>query len=39
LFIPSIAMTLLAIAGAVSIAQAVARKRGEASNGNQEFLG
>jgi sulfate permease, SulP family len=39
LFIPSIAMTLLAIAEAVSIAQALARKRGEPFNGNQEFIG
>ncbi len=39
LLIPSIAMTLLAIAEAVSIAQALARKRGEAFNGNQEFIG
>jgi sulfate permease, SulP family len=38
LFIPSIAMTLLAVAEAVSIAQALARKRVEAFNGNQEFI-
>jgi sulfate permease, SulP family len=39
LLIPSIAMTLLAVAEAVSIAQALARKRGESFNGNQEFIG
>ena len=39
LLIPSIAMTLLALAEAVSIAQALAKRRNEALNGNQEFLG
>jgi sulfate permease, SulP family len=39
LLIPSIAMTLLALAEAVSIAQAMAKKRHEPFDGNQEFLG
>jgi sulfate permease, SulP family len=39
LLIPSIAMALLALAEAVSIAQALAKRRNEALNGNQEFLG
>jgi sulfate permease, SulP family len=39
LLIPSIAMTLLALAEAVSIAQALARRRNESLNGNQEFFG
>jgi sulfate permease, SulP family len=39
LLIPSIAMTLLALAEAVSIAQALAKRRQEALDGNQEFLG
>ncbi len=39
LLVPSIAMTLLALAEAVSIAQALARKRREALNGSQEFIG
>ena len=39
LLIPSIAMTLLALAEAVSIAQALAKRRNEALDGNQEFLG
>ena len=39
LFIPSIAMTLLALAEAVSIGQALAKKRKEAFDGNQEFIG
>ena len=39
LLIPSIAMTLLALAEAVSIAQALAKRRHEALDGNQEFLG
>jgi sulfate permease, SulP family len=38
LLVPSIAMTLLALAEAVSIAQAMAKKRHEAFDGNQEFL-
>ena len=39
LLIPSIAMTLLALAEAVSIAQALARRGNVALDGNQEFLG
>lgn len=39
LLIPSIAMTLLALAEAVSIAQALAKRRNESLDGNQEFLG
>lgn len=39
LLIPSIAMTLLALAEAVSIAQAMAKRRQEKLDGNQEFLG
>ena len=39
LLIPSIAMTLLALAEAVSIAQALAKRRHEALDGNQEFFG
>ncbi len=39
LLVPSLAMTLLALAEAVSIAQAMAKKRNEPLNGNQEFLG
>ena len=39
LLIPSIAMTLLALAEAVSIAQALAKRRKETLDGNQEFLG
>lgn len=39
LLIPSIAMTLLALAEAVSIAQALARRRNESLDGNQEFFG
>ncbi len=39
LLIPSIAMTLLALAEAVSIAQALAKRRNVALDGNQEFLG
>ncbi|TAG03212.1 MAG: SulP family inorganic anion transporter [Betaproteobacteria bacterium] len=39
LLIPSLAMTLLALAEAVSIAQAMAKKRNEPLDGNQEFLG
>jgi sulfate permease, SulP family len=39
LLIPSIAMTLLALTEAVSIAQALARKRNETLNGSQEFIG
>lgn len=39
LLIPSIAMTLLALAEAVSIAQAMARRRREKLDGDQEFLG
>jgi sulfate permease, SulP family len=39
LLIPSIAMTLLALAEAVSIAQALAKRRQELLDGNQEFLG
>ena len=39
LLIPSIAMTLLALAEAVSIAQALAKRRQEPFDGNQEFLG
>jgi sulfate permease, SulP family len=39
LLVPSIAMTLLALAEAVSIAQAMAKKRHEPFDGNQEFLG
>ncbi|MGL4234104.1 MAG: SulP family inorganic anion transporter [Casimicrobium sp.] len=39
LLIPSIAMTLLALAEAVSIAQAMAKKRHEKLDGSQEFIG
>ncbi|TAG77368.1 MAG: SulP family inorganic anion transporter [Betaproteobacteria bacterium] len=39
LLVPSIAMTLLALAEAVSIAQALARKRREVLNSSQEFIG
>ena len=39
LFVPSIAMTLLSLAEAVSIAQALARRRSEKFDSNQEFLG
>jgi sulfate permease, SulP family len=39
LLIPSIAMTLLALTEAVSISQALARRRGESIDGNREFLG
>lgn len=39
LLIPSVAMTLLALAEAVSIAQALAKRRQEKLDGNQEFLG
>ncbi len=39
LLIPSIAMTLLALAEAVSIAQAMTKRRQEKLDGNQEFLG
>jgi SulP family sulfate permease len=39
LMIPSLAMTLLALAEAVSIAQALAKRRHEPLDGNQEFLG
>ena len=39
LLVPSIAMTLLALAEAVSIAQALAKRRHEKLDGNQEFLG
>ena len=39
LLVPSIAMTLLALAEAVSIAQALAKRRHEVLDGNQEFLG
>ncbi len=39
LFIPSIAMTLLSLAEAVSIAQGLARRRSEKFDSNQEFLG
>lgn len=39
LLIPSIAMTLLALAEAVSIAKAIAKKRGESLDGSQEFVG
>lgn len=39
LLVPSIAMTLLALAEAVSIAQALAKRRQEPLDGNQEFLG
>jgi SulP family sulfate permease len=39
LLVPSIAMTLLALAEAVSIAQALARRRNESLDGNQEFFG
>ena len=39
LLVPSIAMTLLALAEAVSIAQALAKRRQERLDGNQEFLG
>ena len=39
LLIPSIAMTLLALAEAVSIAQALAKRGNVALDGNQEFLG
>ncbi len=39
LLIPSIAMTLLALTEAVSIGQALARRRGETLDGSQEFIG
>ncbi|MBL8311344.1 MAG: SulP family inorganic anion transporter [Burkholderiales bacterium] len=39
LLVPSIAMTLLALAEAVSIAQALAKRRREVLDGNQEFFG
>jgi sulfate permease, SulP family len=39
LLIPSIAMTLLALAEAVSIAQAFAKKHNERLDGSQEFMG
>jgi sulfate permease, SulP family len=39
LLIPSIAMTLLALTEAVSISQALARRRGESIDGNREFIG
>lgn len=39
LLVPSIAMTLLALAEAVSIAQALAIRRKEKLDGNQEFFG
>ena len=39
LLIPSLAMTLLSLAEAVSIAQALARRRNEKFDGNQEFFG
>ena len=39
LIIPSLAMTLLSLAEAVSIAQALARRRYETFDGNQEFFG
>lgn len=39
LLIPSLAMTLLSLAEAVSIAQALARRRDEKFDGNQEFFG
>ncbi len=39
LLVPSVAMTLLALAEAVSIAQALAKRRHEKLDGNQEFLG
>ena len=39
LLLPSIAMTLLALAEAVSIARALALRRAETLDGNQEFLG
>ena len=39
LLVPSIAMTLLSLAEAVSIAQALARRRSEKFDSNQEFLG
>lgn len=39
LLVPSIAMTLLSLAEAVSIAQALARRRSEKIDSNQEFLG
>ena len=39
LFVPSIAMTLLSLAEAVSIAQGLARRRSEKFDSNQEFLG
>ncbi len=39
LLIPSLAMTLLSLAEAVSIAQALARRRKEVFDGNQEFFG
>lgn len=39
LLVPSIAMTLLSLAEAVSIAQALARRRSEQFDSNQEFLG
>ncbi|MFN3629571.1 MAG: SulP family inorganic anion transporter, partial [Casimicrobiaceae bacterium] len=39
LLLPSVAMTLLALAEAVSIARALARRRQEPFDGNQEFFG
>jgi sulfate permease, SulP family len=39
LLVPSIAMTLLALAEAVSIAQAMAKKSHEKLDGSQEFIG
>ena len=39
LLIPSLAMTLLSLAEAVSIAQALAHRRNEKFDGNQEFFG
>ncbi len=39
LFVPSIAMTLLSLAEAVSIAHGLARRRSEKFDTNQEFLG
>ncbi|MEO7255570.1 MAG: SulP family inorganic anion transporter [Casimicrobium sp.] len=39
LLVPSIAMTLLSLAEAVSIAQGLARRRSEKFDSNQEFLG
>jgi sulfate permease, SulP family len=39
LLVPSLAMTLLSLAEAVSIAQALAKRRQEKFDGNQEFFG